>query len=71
MNQGKAREFCRSLGSEWDLPDGQSNTKDLTEFMQNENYNSTWILLQKHTYDNWYWVNGTVCKSCFSFLIMF
>ena len=62
LKQSKAKEFCQNIGPDWDLPDGQTNTQELIEFMNQEKYYSTWILLQRHTLEDWHWVNGSTCE---------
>ena len=62
LNQSKAREFCQKFGPEWDLPDGETNIHNMIEFMKQMNSSSTWILLQRHTFKHWQWVNGSMCE---------
>ena len=62
MSQHEARDFCRSLGTDWDLPDCQNHTEYLIQYMKQLRVNSIWTSLARVKYGEWLWVNNYVCK---------
>ena len=62
MTQHEARDFCRKLGSGWDLPDSQDHTESLVKHMKEKEIETIWTSLARIKYGTWIWVNDSVCK---------
>ena len=61
LTHEEARSACQSLGGQWGLPDYQSYTNDLTDYMDRERLTSIWMALKKQSFGRWMWIDDTVC----------